>query len=51
MAGEKIDKINQAKQEYLTDFLTLLSYLIQKGEMEENEDKFQQQMKKAKGGR
>ena len=51
MAGEKIDKINQTKQEYLTDFLTLLSYLIQKGEMEENEEKFQQQMRKAKRGR
>ena len=44
--GEKIAEINQT---YLTDFLTLLTYLIQKGEAEDEEDRYQEQLRKAKG--
>ena len=48
MADEKIEKVAQVKQEYLTDTLTFLTYLIQKGEMEEEEDQFQQTLRDAK---
>ena len=48
MADEKLEKVAEIKQQYLTDFLTFLSYLIQKGEMEEQEDKFQETIRKAK---
>lgn len=51
MADEKIEKVAQVKQEYLTDTLLFLTYLIKKGEMEDAEDKFQEQRRKAKKGR
>ena len=50
MADEKIDKIAEVNQQYITDFLTFLTYLIQKGEMQEIEDKYQEQLRKAKRG-
>lgn len=50
MANEEITKVAQVKQEYLTDTLTFLTYLIQKGEMEEEEDQFQELRRKAKRG-
>ena len=51
MADNHIPKVAQVKQEYLTDFLTFLTYLIQKGEMEEAEDKWQEARRKAMKGR
>ena len=48
MANEEITKVAQVKQEYLTETLTFLTYLIQKGEMEEEEDQFQETLRKAK---
>lgn len=48
MADEKIEKVAEIKQEYLTDTFLLLTYLIQKGEMEEEEDQFQETLRKAK---
>ena len=51
MANEEITKVAQVKQEYLTDTLLFISYLIKKGEMEIEEDNFQEQLRKAKKGR
>lgn len=50
LADSKIEKIAEVQQTYLTDFLTLLTYLIQKGESDEEEDRFQEQLRKAKRG-
>lgn len=50
MADGQIGKVAQIKQEYLNDTLTFLTYLIQKSEMEEQEDKFQEMRQKAKRG-
>lgn len=51
MADEKIEKIAEINQQYLNDTLTFLSYLITKQEAEEEEDKFQENLRKAKKGR
>ena len=51
MADNSLTKVAQVKQEYLTDFLTFLTYLIKKGEMEEVEDKWQETRRKAMKGR
>ena len=48
LADEKITQVARVKQEYLTDTLFFLTYLIQKGEMEEKEDAFQENLRKAK---
>ena len=51
LAGEKITKVAQVKQEYLTDTFLFLTYLIKKGEMEKIEDGWQELRRKAKKGR
>ena len=51
MANKEPEKIAKIKQDYLTDTLTLLTYLIQEAEAEEKEQKFQQTIKDAKRGR
>lgn len=51
MADEKIEKIAQVNQIYLTDAFTYLTYLIQKGDMEQTEEEFQDNLRKAKKGR
>ena len=48
MADEQIVKVAQVKQEYLTDTLTFLTYIVQKQEMEDEEDKFQDMIRKSK---
>ena len=48
MANEEITKVAEIYQIHLNDFLTFLTYRIQKGEMEEVEDKFQQTLRDAK---
>jgi hypothetical protein len=48
LADEKIEKIPQINQTYLTDAFTYLTYLIQKGDMEQAEDEFQENIRKAK---
>lgn len=48
MADEEITKVAEIYQIHLNDFLTFLTYRIQKGEMEEVEDKFQQTLRDAK---
>ena len=50
MADEKIEKVAQVNQQYLSDFFLFLTYLIQKGEMEDQEDKFQENIRKSKRG-
>lgn len=50
MADGQIGKVAQIKQEYLNDTLTFLTYLIQKSEMEEREDKYQDTLRRAKRG-
>ena len=48
-ASEKVSEIFVIRQMYLTDFLTYMSYRIQKAEAEEAEWDFQEQLRKAKG--
>ena len=48
LAGEKLEKVAQVKQEYLTDAFTFLTYLIKKGIMEEKEEKYQQMIRNSK---
>lgn len=48
LADSKIEKVAEINQQYLTDFLTFLTFLIQKGEADEEEDKFQETLRKAK---
>ena len=48
MADSQVQKVAEINQQYLTDFLTFLTYLIQKGEADEEEERFQDQMRKAK---
>ena len=50
LADEKITQVARVQQEYLTETLTFLTYLIKKGEMEEREDAFQENLRKAKRG-
>lgn len=51
MADEQITKVAEIKQLYLTDTLMFLTYLIQKQEADEQEDKYQEMLRKAKKGR
>lgn len=51
MADEKITKIAEVYQIYLTDFLQFYSYLIEKSDVDEKEDKFQDQRRKLNKGR
>ena len=48
VADSKIEKIEEIYQVYLNDYLTFLSYMIEKSEMEEREDAFQDNLRKAK---
>ena len=51
MASESLVEVNKIKQTYLTDFMTLLSFSIEKGEAEEEEFDFQEQLRKARKGK
>lgn len=46
---EKIEKVGEIYQIHLNDYLQYLSYMIEKADMEEEEDKFKEQLRKAKG--
>lgn len=48
MAGESYSQIALIKQDYLTNFLFYLTYLIKKSEVDEVEDSFQENLRKAK---
>ena len=51
IADEKIEKIGEIYQIYVNDFLQYLTYMIQKQEMQQDEDSFQEQLRKAKRGK
>lgn len=48
ISSEEITKVSKVKQEYLTDTFLFITYLIQKQQMEEEEDGFQELLNKAK---
>ena len=48
ICDEKIEKVGEIYQFYLSDYLQFLSYLIDKGEAERQEDEFQETLRKAK---
>ena len=50
MCDSKIEKVKEIYQEYLTDYLQFLSYLIDKGEAEEAQEKFDEERRKARKG-
>ena len=50
-AGEKVSEIFVIRQMYLTDFLTYMTYRIQKADAEEAEYEYQEQLRKARKGR
>ena len=51
MADEKIEKVAEVYQQNLLDALQFLSYLSEKAIVDEQEDKFQERLRKAKRGR
>ena len=51
MANEQITQIAKINQIYVTDFLTYLTYLIQKAEADQQEYEFQEMLRKAQSGR
>lgn len=51
IAEKKIEKIEKIYQTYLNDFLQLLTFMIDEQQAEEEEDKFQEQLRKTKRGR
>ena len=51
IADEKIEKIGRVYQIYLNDYLQYLSYMIEKQQVDEEEDKYQEMIRKAKKGR
>lgn len=51
IADEKIEKIGEIYQLYLSDYLQYLSYMIEKNDADREEDAFQEQLRKAKRGR
>ena len=48
IADEKIEKVGEVYQLYLSDYMQFLTYLIEKGEVDEIEEKVQQALHKAK---
>ena len=51
MANSDITKIAEINQIYLVDFLTFLTYQIKKQSVDEIEEKWQENLRKAKSGR
>lgn len=51
ICDEKIEKIGEVNQIYLNDFLQYLSYMYEKQEVEEIEDKFQDARRRSMKGR
>jgi hypothetical protein len=51
MCNEEITKIGEVYQIYLVDFLQYLSWSIDRQEAEKEQDKFEEQLRKAKNGR
>ena len=51
ICDSKVEKIGEVYQLYLSDFLQYLSWLIDKAEAEEAQDKFDEERRKAMKGR
>jgi hypothetical protein len=51
ICDDDITKVEKATQIYLTTYLQFLCYMMDKGEAEEEEWKFQEQQRKLKNGR
>ena len=51
IADEKIEKVAEIYQMYLADYFQFLSYMIEKAEMDEKENAYQDMIRKAKKGR
>ena len=51
LAGESLAQVSAIQQQYLTTTLFWLTYLIDKGEVDEKEEQFQDNLRKIKGGR
>ncbi len=51
IAGEKITKVGEVYQVHLNDFLQYLTYMADKREVDEAEDKFQENLRKSRKGR
>lgn len=51
MANEEITKVAEIKQEYLTDFFTFLTFMLEKQKIDREEDEYQEAIRKAKHGR
>ena len=48
MANESYSEISVIRQDYLTNFLFYLTYLIKKGEVDGIEDQFQENLRKSR---
>lgn len=48
IAGKTIEGVRKANQEYLTSYLFWLTFLVKKGEAEEEEMKYQENLRKSK---
>ena len=51
IADEKIEKVGRVYQIYLNDYLQYLSYMIEKRQVDDEEDKFQENLRMVKKGR
>lgn len=51
ICDEKIEKVGEVYQIYLSDFLQYMTYLIDKQRAEDDEYKYQETMRRAKRGR
>lgn len=48
MAEEKIGEVEKIYKIYLSDYMQFLSFLIEKADVDEEEEKFKDQMREAK---
>lgn len=51
IADEKVEKIERIYQLHLNDYLQYLSFMIEKQQVDDEEDKFQENLRKVKKGR
>lgn len=51
IADEKVEKIERIYQLHLNDYLQYLSFMIEKQQVDDEEDKYQENLRKVKKGR
>lgn len=51
MANEKVEKVGEINQLYLTDFMQFLTYMIEKNDVDRIEDKWQDVRRRSMKGR